>query len=564
MIDADGGRFQLFSVQLTGLSILEPNETQQRSVAAINTFTFRVIRQRWNLNAVRLPLNPDIWQRDGNAYLDRIEQAVKLANAEGLVVNLAAIRNSSGLPTEDYAAFWSALAQRIRDYPMLVLTIFARPITSHQTGERQAEDWDIWRNGGGLADGTKVVGMQALVNTIRASGVQQIIAASAFDDPLDFARFAPEHALDDANVIYEFYPFFDHSSADADRSANLGFVGARYPLYAGEWGAPLQEDSTACLSLPSDPGDATEAVLGLLGYFAFRNISWSASNFEPGQLIADFERLEPTSMIGGWTCSGSAETAQGIGGILLLLLTGDPYGFGSIAPDQIASAAGGPAGPVSPGQIVILYGQYIGPEADTNSVPDASGKLPADVADTKVFFNGQPAPIVTAGYFAIKVQVPYELTGLQDAEVEATFRGVPSNRIRVQIVPARPGLFLKTGSVTEALGRNENQAPNSSNAPAATGSVLSLFATGYGQTKPDGITGKIAADPFPAPLRNFTVSIGGVDATVIGAREASGQLGVLQIDVRVPTLAGSGTRSLPVILSSDGVRSRPDVRVWVQ
>ncbi|HEY1337701.1 MAG TPA: cellulase family glycosylhydrolase, partial [Bryobacteraceae bacterium] len=55
--------------------------------------SFRVIQQRWNMNAVRLPLSVASWQAGGQAYLDRAASLVSAANAEGLIVILGAHEN---------------------------------------------------------------------------------------------------------------------------------------------------------------------------------------------------------------------------------------------------------------------------------------------------------------------------------------------------------------------------------------------------------------------------------------------------------------------------------------
>ena len=45
------------------------------------------------------------------------------------------------------------------------------------------------------------------------------------------------------------------------RDANLGFLGARFPLYVGAWGMPFDEASPACDAVPTDPNLAIELLL---------------------------------------------------------------------------------------------------------------------------------------------------------------------------------------------------------------------------------------------------------------------------------------------------------------
>ena len=49
-----------------------------------------------------------------------------------------------------------------------------------------------------------------------------------------------------------------------------------------------------------------------------------------------------------------------MGQFVLLWMSGDPAGFGSLAVNQIANAAGGIPAPVAPGEVLSLFGQQIG------------------------------------------------------------------------------------------------------------------------------------------------------------------------------------------------------------
>ena len=58
---------------------------------------FSTIRQRWNMNAVRLPLNVEESETAG--YFDRIEEIVRRANQSELLVILAAHEDGAALPS---------------------------------------------------------------------------------------------------------------------------------------------------------------------------------------------------------------------------------------------------------------------------------------------------------------------------------------------------------------------------------------------------------------------------------------------------------------------------------
>src|SRR5207237_8334360 len=109
--------------------------------------------------------------------------------------------------------------------------------------------------------------------------------------------------------------------------------------------------------------------------------------------------------------------------------TGDPTGFGVIAADQTANAAGGPTGPVSPGELINLFGFLFGPQSDRSAVFDLSGSLPHTLAGVQVFFDGESAPVLFAGPYLVTVQVPYSVAGKTQTNVQLFYGDVPSNTI---------------------------------------------------------------------------------------------------------------------------------------
>ena len=131
------------------------------------------------------------------AYLNRIAAVVKSANREHLLVVLAAFEDlvsgtvaPTGLPSSDTVEFWKACAAILKDTPGLIFDVFNQPsilnIPGSIPGKHRPEDWNVWLNGGVLANGQRSPGMQALVDAIRSTGAQQVVAVSSFHDGLDF------------------------------------------------------------------------------------------------------------------------------------------------------------------------------------------------------------------------------------------------------------------------------------------------------------------------------------------------------------------------------------------
>src|SRR5207249_1972546 len=137
---------------------------------------------------------------------------------------------------------------------------------------------------------------------------------------------------------------------------------------------------------------------------------------------------------------------------------------------------------------------------------------------------------------------PFGLPAGQDVDVRVKVRGAEvSTSVRVQ--PVQPGLFHYsdlTGAST-VIATNEDGTTNSLFHRAAPGSVVSLYATGFGQTDPPGVDGQLVGDRSRSYiyLATVTVTINGVPAEVLHAGPAVGFSGLAQIDIRVPdTMTG--------------------------
>jgi uncharacterized protein (TIGR03437 family) len=576
LVDSTNQIFLLRGVEMPGLEAANPGQPDIDAKGAMTSLTFRIIQQRWNMNAVRLPVSAAIWRRDGKAYLDQIAAVAAAANQENLVVILAAYGDArsgaaadTGLPGSDLAAFWTACAAFFKDTPGLVFALYNEPSTRSIPGSsptaHRAADWRIWLSGGAIAGGQSAVGMQALVDAIRATGARQMIAVPAFDDSLEFQGFGPDYYISDANVIYETHPFYDHGTTAGEWDASLAGVAGQFPVYAGAWGMPFGHPDSACSAIPTGIPQATDLLFRTVAYFDQRGISWTVADFEPASLIQNFTDDAATTLDQQWTCDAANNPQNGIGQFILLLMTGDPAGFGSLGPSQIASVSGGPAAPVAPGQIISIYGQLIGPQNPLGAQLDASGNVTRLLGDTQVFFDGIPAPMFLASYFQANVQVPYEVAGEAAAKVQLVYRGVPSNLIQLPLADAAPGLLVPLAT-TDAAALNQDGTLNSASNAAARGSILTVFATGCGQTSPASATGVPAPLPPPLPALPVTLTVANLQAEILFAGAAPSLVGATQINLRIPPDAP--VKSTPdkasLILVVDGHASRFGITFWIK
>jgi uncharacterized protein (TIGR03437 family) len=145
---------------------------------------------------------------------------------------------------------------------------------------------------------------------------------------------------------------------------------------------------------------------------------------------------------------------------------------------------------------------------------------------------------------------------------------VQSNNVLTQPFPlalasAAPGLFTADSSgVGQARALNSDGSPNGAGRPALSGSTLTLYATGEGQTSPAGMDGKVAGPVPPQPVLPVTVTMGGKQAVVRSAGGVSDVIaGVMQVTVTVPS---GVTGQLPVVMTVGGVPAQNGVTVAIQ
>jgi uncharacterized protein (TIGR03437 family) len=184
--------------------------------------------------------------------------------------------------------------------------------------------------------------------------------------------------------------------------------------------------------------------------------------------------------------------------------------------NAVTNAASNLTGPVSPGELVTLYG------AGMDGVKS-------------VTFNGLSAPVLYSTTNQVGAVVPYAIAG-SSAQVTVTTPAAISAPVSVTLAPVAPGIFTADSSGRgQALAVNQDGTRNGTAHPTAAGEVLTLYVTGEGQTTPTSVDGLIATSPAPVPIAPVTVTIGGAPAEVQYAGGAPGLIaGLMQVNVVVP------------------------------
>ncbi len=220
-------------------------------------------------------------------------------------------------------------------------------------------------------------------------------------------------------------------------------------------------------------------------------------------------------------------------------------------------------GPVSPGELVTIFGAHIGPIAQA-SAGDTGQPISTTTGGSSVLFDGRPAPVLSASSEQIQAVVPFEVSG-PTTKIEVVYQGKTVAFTTASVQAASPAIFAANGSGGgQGQILNQDGSVNSRTNGAAPGSEVAIFATGGGATTPASQDGVIAASPFPSFVLPISVTIDGRPATVKYAGPAPGQVaGMMQIDVIVPQAAFAASYD-QVILTVGNFVSPTGVTITVQ
>jgi len=229
----------------------------------------------------------------------------------------------------------------------------------------------------------------------------------------------------------------------------------------------------------------------------------------------------------------------------------------------VVNAASEQGTTVAPGEMVVIYGNGIGPTALSFFQITPASFFDTIAGNTTVTFDGIPAPFYYASAGQTVVIVPYSVAGQTSTQMVVTYNGVASPPTKLSVAPSVPGLFSANASGTgNGSIVNSDGTVNTPANPAARGSYISLYGTGEGQTNPRGVDGRIALSVYPKPVLPVKVTIGGVDATsgilYVGAAPTL-VAGVFQLTVTIPSNVPAG--AVPVVVTVGSASSQTGL-IW--
>ena len=303
-------------------------------------------------------------------------------------------------------------------------------------------------------------------------------------------------------------------------------------------------------------------------------------------------RLDPNaaSVTGAWLVEGvdpgatgpvlalSAQTGPALdpqGG--LDLLTAGPHlaripASGAPPADALACIVDAfdyaPSGTISPGQILTIFGNSIGPASPLSYDPKLP-TLPTVLGGASLLVGGVPAPLMYVSAGQIDFIVPYEIQRQTNTTLQLAAPGGVSAARTLAVSPMMPSLATggatdypvcqgqtPPGSVT-AVVLNADGTPNSCANPATAGLTVSVFLNGTGINVP-GATG---ANPSgPVALQPAVVDLAG-NLVLRAVSVPWAPLGSWEVDVLLLSPIYGGYQNLRLTVGGAAVRETT-VAVW--
>ena len=191
--------------------------------------------------------------------------------------------------------------------------------------------------------------------------------------------------------------------------------------------------------------------------------------------------------------------------------------------------------------------------------------LPTTLGGAQVVVNGAAAPLIYVSPSQINFQVPCEMPLNGAVGVYVTNGGGMSTAQSATIAPYAPGVFTyaRTATAMDPIIVHVDNSLVTPTKPANPGEVLIVYATGVGNLNHMPVTGAASpTSPLSAAVDLPTVTVGGAAASVAFAGLTPGFVGLVQINIQLPSTYPAGS-SLPLVVSFAGAAS-PAVNLAVQ
>lgn len=282
-VDGQGRRLDLQGINLSGLEFAAIHGWTPDAPWGGQTGTPEpdwTLFRSWGVNIVRIPLNEASWlgltcvdavgafgpagaqhkADPGNNYQAAVKKAVASAGAQGLLVildlhwtapgNWCPLAQNAQADEDHSPAFWQQVATTFRTNLGVAFELFNEPYADGMASDQ--DPWRVLRDGGrflkfatGGSPNTqayewKAVGMQRLLDVIRATGAVNVVLAPGVNYTSDLSRwtnFAPNDPRHQLAVAWHAYPKYGAAFGSPEYSQpNYGsqaFAAARAIMVAG-------------------------------------------------------------------------------------------------------------------------------------------------------------------------------------------------------------------------------------------------------------------------------------------------------------------------------------------
>lgn len=265
----------------------------------------------WHANIVRLPLSQDRWfgkgpeQKDGGtAYRALVKQVVDTGSDLNCYVMLDLHWSDTGvwgkqigqhvMPDENSIAFWKECAAAYKNHPAVLFDLYNEP---HDA------TWDIWLNGGEVTEKDRqrnytstyqAVGMQKLLDTVRATGAKNVVVAGGLDWAYEMSGFLAGKQLKDPKgngVIYANHAYPFKGDTIEKWIGKMETASRQIPIIVSEFGAEARRGS------PQTASAWVEQVLKALKDHDWNWVAWDLHPAAGPRLVSDWS-YTPTPSFG--------------------------------------------------------------------------------------------------------------------------------------------------------------------------------------------------------------------------------------------------------------------------
>ncbi len=209
----------------------------------------------------------------------------------------------------------------------------------------------------------------------------------------------------------------------------------------------------------------------------------------------------------------------------------------------VVNAASFAAG-VSPGEIISIFGERLGPQTGQVFSLNSSGQVGTSLGGVMVTFDGVAVPLLYVSATQINAVAPFGLKPGATTNIVVQNNGANSTALPVTVSAAFAGIVRDGvgGNPMQGAVLNQDGSINSPSNPAALGSIVSLYGTGFGVQSPLPVDGSVINDAAHLAVLPVSVQFDEmITAQPVYAGSAPGFVaGVNQINVKLPSSLPAG------------------------